>query len=126
MTCKSEQSGNNLIYLDNLLDYFDYVKSTGCYEYRDFSRVINTYKYYINKYRVILCWDALKLFENDLDVFIADSIIVRIIPQRDFEIDDDYNIIIYNPEDLTADEKKELKQFAENCRYNVNFEKNNE
>ena len=122
MTCKSEQSGSNLIYLDNLLEYFDYVKSTGCYAYRDFSKVINTYKYYINKYRVILSWDALKLFENDLDVFIADSIIEKIIPQRDFEIDDDYNIIVYNPEDLTADEEKELQKFAENCRYNINFE----
>ena len=122
MTCKSEQSGNNLIYLDNLLEYFSYIKSIDCYDYRDFSRILNNYKYYISKYNVIFSWECLKLFENDLDVFIADSIREWIILQSDFEIDEDYNIIVYNPEDLTCDEKKELQKFAENCRYNINFE----
>ena len=120
MTCKSEQSGNNLIYLDNLLEYFSYIKSIDCYDYKDFTRILNNYKYYISKYNVIFSWECLKLFENDLDRFLADTIITYIIPNKMFEIDEDYNIIVQ--EDLTDDEKKELQKFAENCRYNINFE----
>lgn len=120
MTCKSEQLGNNLIYLDNLLEYFSYIKSIDCYDYKDFSRILNNYKYYISKYNVIFSWECLKLFENDLDRFLADTIITYIIPNKMFEIDEDYNIIVQ--EDLTDDEKKELQKFAENCRYNINYE----
>ena len=121
MTCKSEQSGSNLIYLDNLLEYFNYIKSIDCYKYQDFSRILNNYKYYISKYNVIFPWETMWV-HDDLDIFIANTIISYIIQNKEFEIDEDYNIIIYNPEDLTVDEKKELQKFAENCRYNINFE----
>lgn len=56
MTCKLEQSVNKIISLDNLLEYFKYLEVNFIWTYDEFSKILNKYKYFINKYNITINW----------------------------------------------------------------------
>ena len=120
MTCKLEQSENRIVSLDNLLEYFKYLDTLFVYDYDDFSRILNIYKYYLNKYNIIVDWASFDDTE-DLNLFLTSIILNHILENDNFYIDGQHNIDIYHSQEIKAEIKYMLKKFAENCRYNINF-----
>ena len=58
MTCKLEQSVSRIISLDNLLEYFKYLEVNFIWTYDEFSKILNKYKYFINKYNITINWES--------------------------------------------------------------------
>lgn len=120
MSCKLEQSVSRIISLDNLLEYFKYLEVNNIYSYDSFSKILNTYKYFINKYQITINWESYDPGFTDLEKYISTIVLKRIL--RNVKFDNTYlGIVSCKRSDLTDKQYLELQKFSEYCRFDINF-----
>lgn len=120
MTCKSEQSASRIISLDNLLEYFKYLEVNFIWTYDEFSKILNKYKYFINKYNITINWESYDPGFTDLEKYISTIVLKRIL--RNVKFDNTcLGIVSCKRSDLTDKQYLELQKFSEYCRFDINF-----
>lgn len=120
MTCKLEQSVSRIISLDNLLEYFKYLEVNNIYSYDSFSKILNTYKYFINKYQITINWESFEPGFTDLEQYISTIVLKKILRNVKFD-NTSVGLLTLKRNDLSDAQYLELQKFSEYCRYNIDF-----
>lgn len=120
MTCKLERSVSRIISLDNLLEYFKYLEVNNIYSYDSFSKILNTYKYFINKYQITINWDTYEPGYFNLEKYLSTIILKRILGNVKFD-NSSLGLVTCKRSDLSDAQYLELQKFSEYCRFNIDF-----
>ena len=120
MTCKLGPSVSRIISLDNLLEYFKYLEINNICSYDKFSRILNIYKYFINKYEIIINWESFEPGFTDLEQYISTIVLKKILRNVKFD-NTSVGLLTLKRSDLSDAQYSELQKFSEYCRYNIDF-----
>lgn len=120
MTCKLEPSVSRIISLDNLLEYFKYLEINNICSYDKFSRILNIYKYFIDKYEIKINWESFKPGFTDLEQYISTIVLKKILRNVKFD-NTSVGLLTLKRSDLSDAQYLELQKFSEYCRFNIDF-----